>query len=350
VTPAAGDPTTKAISIRPLRFDDRAPYRRFCEATFGRDAYQGRSTYLDWLYVDNPVGRGLEDCFVATGPEGAIVGCIHRLRLPWVIQGREVTIPSLHNLMIAESFRGGAGFFMLTRAVKGETHAVIPGVTGPLAEAYVRMGYQRLDTRWYRRVLRIDRAAVQMLLHRLGDRGRRPPATARSARSSHGLAVTASPDDATAADVAAALNQNAGSGARVMHVAWSPELVQWRFFSRLGPGHVFARDELDGSFAIVSVGPRHGVTVARILAWSPVILSSGFLERLGRLAADLGANLLFAYDARPDGAQTLALGGLRPMQSTPMSFLYVRDKQALAVDLDGGGTDLGFEALPEDAA
>jgi hypothetical protein len=68
------------------------------------------------------------------------------------------------------------------------------------------------------------------------------------------------------------------------------------------------------------------------------------------MTASLGANALLAYDARPDGAQTLALAGLEPMRSAPMSFLYVRDKQLTAIDLDGGGTDLGFEALPPDTS
>ena len=348
MTRAAGPPAAKSISIRPMRSDDLGSYRGFCEALFGRDAYQGRSTYLDWLYEDNPVGRGLDDCLVATEPLGAIVGCIHRLRLPWRIDDRVAIIPSLHNLMIAEAFRGGAGFFMLTRAVKGESHALIPGVTGPLAQAYERMGYQRLDTRWYRRVVRKDRAVAQTLLHRLGRSRSGRLRSERIARSTSGLVVTASPDDATAADVAAALNKNAASGIGVAHVDWSAELVHWRFFAPRGPRHVLARDLLDGSFAIVSVGPRHGVTVARILAWSPIVLSSGFLARLGRMAVGLGASVLLAYDARPNGAETLSIAGLRPMGSPPMSFLYARDKRPLSIDLDGGGTDLGFEALPDD--
>jgi hypothetical protein len=349
VTRAAGDPAAKAISIRPLGSDDRLTYRRFCQTMFGRDSYQARSTYLDWLYNDNPTGRGLDDCLIATEPSGAVVGCIHRLRLPWLVDGRHVDIPSLHNLMIAEAFRGGAGFFMLMRAVKGESHALIPGVTGNLAEAYVRMGYQRVNTRWYRRVLRVDRAVAQMLLHRLRGRGDRPRGKL-AAPSADGLAVSVGPDDATAAEIAAALNANAGSDPHVAHVDWSRELVQWRFFATRGPRHLFARDEGDGSFAIVSVGPRHGVTVARLVAWSPVALRSRFLQRLGRMAADLGASVLLAYDARPAGAQTLATGGIAPMRSAPMSFLYARDKQPLTIDLDGGGTDLGFEALPADGA
>jgi hypothetical protein len=348
VTRAEGPPAAKAISIRPLQSDDGEPYRRFCEELFGRDAYQGRSTYLDWLYEDNPVARGLDDCLVATDPSGAIVGCIHRLRLPWQIEGRVAIIPSLHNLMIAEAFRGGAGFFMLTRAVKGESHALIPGVTGPLAQAYARMGYQRLDTRWYRRVVRTDRAVAQTLLHRLGRSRSGRLRSERIARSTSGLVVTASPDDVTVAEVAAALNENAGSGIGVAHVDWSAELVQWRFFAPRGPRHVLARDLVDGAFAIVSVGPRHGVTVARILAWSPIVLSSGFLARLGRMAVGLGASVLLAYDARPNGAETLSIAGLQPMRSPPMSFLYSRDKRPLTIDLDGGGTDLGFEALPDD--
>ena len=331
-----------------MRSDDLGSYRGFCEELFGRDAYQGRSTYLDWLYEDNPVGRGLDDCLVATEPLGAIVGCIHRLRLPWRIDDRVAIIPSLHNLMIAEAFRGGAGFFMLTRAVKGESHALIPGVTGPLAQAYERMGYQRLDTRWYRRVVRKDRAVAQTLLHRLG-RSRSDSSSKRTHR-----AIDQRPGryrESRRCDRrgrCSGAERKRGERYRRCPRRLVYRARAWRFFAQRGPRHVLARDLLDGSFAIVSVGPRHGVTVARILAWSPIVLSSGFLARLGRMAVGLGASVLLAYDARPNGAETLSIAGLRPMGSPPMSFLYARDKRPLSVDLDGGGTDLGFEALPDD--
>ena len=297
---------------------------------------------------DNPAGRSFDDCLIATEPSGRIVGCIHRLRLPWQVNGQVTSIPSLHNLMIAEPFRGGAGFFMLMRAVKAESHALVPGVTGNLAQAYVRMGYQRLETRWYRRIIRMDLAVAQQLLHRLGrgelDRRAGEPIDG----SSYQLSATAHPDAAAAGEIAAALHANAGVGSSVAHVDWSAPLVQWRFFAPRGPRHVFARDLVDGSFAVVSVGPRRGLTVARILAWSPRVLSSAFLGRLGRLAAGHGASVMLAYDARPDDAPTLAAGGWRPMHSAPMSFLYARDKRPLTVDLDGGATDLGLEALPHD--
>ena len=237
MTRAAGPSTAKSISIRPLQSDDLGPYRRFCDELFGRDAYQGRTTYLDWLYEDNPVGRGLDDCLIATEPSGAIVGCIHRLRLPWQIEGRVAVIPSLHNLMIAEAFRGGAGFFLLTRAVKGESHALIPGVTGPLAQAYVRMGYQRLDTRWYRRVVRTDRAVAQTLLHRLG---RSRPGHLRSERitgSTSGLVVTASPDDVTAAEVALQRSTKTRGAASTLPMSTGlPSSCSGAFSPREAPG------------------------------------------------------------------------------------------------------------------
>ena len=138
-----GGANPKGIAIRPLRSGDEPAYRRFCDERFGPDGYQGRSNYLQWLYIDNPAGRGFADCLLATEPSGAIVACIHRMRLSWQINAGRVDIPSLHNL-VAEPSRGGAGFFVLMAAVRGETHALIPGVVGDLAQAYARMRYQRV--------------------------------------------------------------------------------------------------------------------------------------------------------------------------------------------------------------
>ncbi len=36
------------------------------------------------------------------------------------------------------------------------------------------------------------------------------------------------------------------------------------------------------------------------------------------------------------------------MRSAHTSFLYARDKRPLTIDLDGGATDFGLEALPHD--
>ena len=335
-------------AIRPLRWEDEAAYGAFCEREFGR-TYQGRSGYLRWLYEDNPTGRGVGDALIATGPSDEVVACIHRMRLPWRVRGGTVEIPTLHNLMVAEAFRGGLGFFLLTSAVKGESHAIVPGVEGRLADAYVRMKYQPLRSRWYRRIVNPGRTAWQTALHRLArpEPTRRAPADLLTRM--HGFEVTTRPDARSIADISAALVASAatdGAGA-VARVDWTPELVAWRFFAPRGPRHVLARDLDDDALAILSIGPRHGVTVARLMAWSPVALPPSVVLRIGALARKLGAAVLLAYDVRPGETSSLSASGWAPRPEAPSSFLYARDRASLEVDLDGGGTDLGFEALPD---
>ena len=338
----------KGIIIRPYRDDDEPSYRAFCDREFGPGTYQGRRDYLQWLYVDNPSGKGFTDCLVAAQASGEIIGCIHKLRMPWQVGPKgAITMPSLHNLMVTEAFRGGTGFFLLRAAVTDESHALVPGVVGNLVQAYERMKYQKIHTRWYRRVVRFDRATWQTLMHKAGrpEPQRRVPTELN--RSMHGLRVTSRPDDESIRAIAVALApRTKGAEPFVAHVDWSAAVVKWRFFSDRGPRHVVASDEADGTFAILSLGPRHGVTVARMIAWSPTVVSASFLERIRRVAATQGAAALLAYDARPDDAASLAGAGWQPMASPPQSFVYVRDKQQLSLDLDGGATDLGLEAMP----
>jgi hypothetical protein len=334
--------------IRPLRWEDEPAYRAFCQREFG-PTHQGREGYLRWLYEDNPAGRGIGDALVAMGPSGDVIGCIHRLRLPWRVDDQAEVIPSLHNLMVAEAHRGGLGFFLLMAAVKGETHAIVPGVEGRLQEAYVRMRYQRLPSRWYRRVVDPARFGMQAVLHRVGRPEPAPRVPPNLSSAMDGFELTTSPDDRAVADVATALVANArASGAdAAAHVDWTPELVAWRFFSARGPRHVLARDVAAGTLAILSIGPRHGITVARLMAWSPTALSADVLSRLAAIAKRLGAAALLAFEVRPGGASGMAAAGWQPRTAAPGSFLYSRGRAILEVDLDGGGTDQGFEAIAD---
>jgi hypothetical protein len=338
-------------AIRPMTPDDEPAYRAFCAATYGPSAYQGRSTYLRWLYDDSPLGRGIGDALLAIEADGTVVGCVHRMRLPWRIHGEVVDVPSNHNLMIAPSHRGGAGFFVLTAGVRGEEYALVPGVVDDMAELYTRLKYQRLGARWHRRVLRADRVVVQTVANRLGRPAPERVVPDGLEATIAGLRVTSRPDDATLERIARTLiDQATVDGPDVAHVAWTGPLLRWRYFAARGPRHALIRGHDDDTFAIVSIGPRRGVTVARLLAWAPAVMERSFLGGIKRIVERLGAAALLAFDAPATPRDTLAAAGWPPMASPPLTFLYAKDKQHLPVSLDAGATDLGFEGLPPEDA
>ena len=104
---------------------------RFSERMYGAGAYQQSRRYFDWLYGGNPHSRGREDCLVALDGS-AVVGCVHRMRLPCVGATGESTLASLQNHVIEPRLRGGAGIMLGQRAVRGEAFTVSPGVGGRL--------------------------------------------------------------------------------------------------------------------------------------------------------------------------------------------------------------------------
>ncbi len=108
-----------------------AAYHRFAGAQYGAGCYQASASYLDWLYDSHEGSKGLSGFLVGViGDE--VIACIHKMYLPWTIGGQSGCIPSLHNWMVKEEYRSGTGFWLLKQSLRGETHAVIPGVLPPL--------------------------------------------------------------------------------------------------------------------------------------------------------------------------------------------------------------------------
>jgi hypothetical protein len=329
------------------------PYQEFANREWGDRCYQSSLNYIDWLYKENPCGGTLENDFLLGLHNGSVVACIHKMRLNWSVHGEIKTIPALHNLMVTEKFRHGLGFAFLMRSVMGEDHALIPGVAHYLAEAYRKLKYQQVNTCWYRKVLTPIKGGLLLGLKKFFDyngKARYFSSSDLSGMQNDSFRLSLDPSEEIVGSLVSLLNQQPGD--RVFP-HWSVEQFKWRFFHPLGPRHLLIyRPSRDGikDFIIVSLGPRNGLNVGRIVEMetSSEDHLKTLLQEAERVLKKFGGHLLliFSSDARLNGMlQQLAY---QPIKNSPETFFYHKKRKELfnIPTLNGSAGDLGFEALP----
>ncbi|MCK4774938.1 MAG: GNAT family N-acetyltransferase [Candidatus Krumholzibacteria bacterium] len=332
-------------------------YQAFAERMYGRESYQTSEAYINWLYRENPHGPDLQKDFkVGVTDNERVVGCIHKMRLPWRVAGERVDVPAVHNLMVDPKYRKGLGFMLTMASFGSERHALIPAVDGPLADAYDKLGLQPIRVEWYRRVLKPLSGALQLTSRKLLGRGGGPrwfEADDTESRCSDGCSVRVAPPKELIEQVSALTHQTHRGQTSP---EWSVELVSWRFFHPEGPRHLLVylteADELS-DFLILSLGPRRGVNVGRIVAAS--VRGASQLETLLRAGIrtlkNHGCVVLLTYCADPGLNEMFTRLGWNGMARTPRSFFYHQTKSARfeSYALMGAAGDFGFEAFcPQD--
>jgi hypothetical protein len=330
------------IAFRSLESSDLPALLAFSKEMFGNGHYQSERAYLDWLYEENPNGRGLHDAVLATA-DGKIAGIVHRMVLPCVGGGEAGILFSLQNHIVRPDLRGGAGMMLLRQATRdGITYS--PGVHGRLSEAYRRLGYVELPSFWLTRLLRPARAAIHMALRKFGRDGapgvRIDLAKVRRAVGP-GVLVTASPTPAALCALASRLGAQAEArgGCRI---AWTEEGLRWRFFSPRGPRHILV--ERGGDWAILSLGLRSGVKVSRLLETGGD--DPHFMKTILRAAKASGGAVALAHSTLPEFRDRLLASGWRSRKDPPTSF--AKGIPMLAASAAAG--DVGFEAFGAEVA
>lgn len=306
---------------------------------YGPASYQASTRYLDWLYKEHPFSQGLETCLIAVS-DGDVVGCIHRMPLPLLVDEAPVTLMSLQNHFILPELRGGAGIMLLRRAAEEHRFGFSPGVSGRLGDAYRRFGFFELPSYWLVRQISPVLAALQMARSRLGHHD---PVVSLSRRTldkcSKNVLVTDSPSDDQLADLASHMNRQ-GSDADAARVVWTADLVRWRFFSEGGPIHLLVRDLHANGWAVLSYGKRSGVTVVRLVEYA----GGGnprFMSEIVRWARRMGAAIGLAYSTRTAFRDELLASGWQSRRHAPSSFAFGTNK----LSVSGGTSDVGLEAF-----
>lgn len=319
-----------------------APYEQGCAealcafhaASYGASSYQANPDYLRWLYHENPAGADVPKGWIARGDDGGIVGCVHLMYLRGGSGGQPLHVHSLQNLVVDEKLRAGVGMLLVKRALRGADIAIFPGVAAALADVYRAIRYDEVPTFWGRRILRPVATALGMALGRLEVERKLPREVTRRLRT--GADVPAGQIEL----LARRMNERPGA-----LIGWSPELIEWRFFSKRGPRHLLYLDEAGaGGHCIVSVGIRRNARVARLIDFGDDL---PFLRSVLRDLRSCGMEVVLAFAASDADRRTLTSLGLNALPASPTSFLK-RSSRAGEIGgfrLCSAVTDIGFEGI-----
>lgn len=280
---------------------------------WGKNCYQQTEKYLDWLYTANPYKNTECPFLLVIEPQSnAVVGVIHKMRLPWLIDGQKVIVSAIHNLFVEEKYRQGCGLMLITASLKGETNVLCPGVLPPLSEAYRMLRFQEIDALRFRKFIL--------------------PLGSKKIRAQK---IT-NPSDTQISDMIRTLNNKSGN-----HILWDTEIFKWRFLQ--GPKHIFLWED-EQNFLILFRGKRKGLNIVRIIDGNIDNPDSTLWTDMLNCARSLGAVCLLGYCA-DSSLKKYFLSKIKPRRKTPLVFFYHRDKQAKEMNFNASAGDSGFEGL-----
>lgn len=326
------------IRFRAFQPSDLDAVLALSRAQYGADSYQADVRYFDWLYRANPCGRGTQDCLVAD-QDGAVVGAIHRMVLAGRGDGQDKIVLSLQNHFMTPDARSGAGLLLLKRATRDGDVAFSPGVQGRLAESYRRLDYNEITGFWFTRPLNAARVARDLVVSRLKPRRNFTVRMARLSACYPNLVLTPDPFQELLETLVAAMVEATTSN-DATHIAWTQDLVRWRYFSKGGPRHLLVHCPRSGDIAVLAFGIRRGVRVVRVMEVH-ARNGTGFIDQVLRIARSAGAGLALAFTTRPDLARAYEARGLRRRQNDTSTFV----SNDTHVSFDAAATDVGFEAF-----
>ncbi|MFZ0883291.1 MAG: hypothetical protein WAN14_07815 [Candidatus Acidiferrales bacterium] len=344
----------REIDCRGLFPAEESAYAKFARDAWGQHSRQSDPSFLDWLYKENPNTLGVERDLLVLCDGGQIVGSHHRMRIPWRLNGEAVIVPALHDLFVFESHRGQSGqdnllppgLRLMLAALEKEAHVAIFGLN-PIADTiYERMRIPKIEVFWLQNVRSRVKAGMQIAASALGWTVRARREASRDVRPSHGHEIlrTAAPTDD---DLSAALSVSATTAT---HPDWDLASFRWRFFHKLGPRNILFLARKHGDVlgrAVVSIGMRNGVAVARIvdLVFQDQDCLQGLCAEMDRSFSEIGAPLCLAVTGSTDVAQCLRRAGWEDRNKPIGARWFARRKEARPMDfsISGGAWDFGCD-------
>lgn len=330
------------------------PYLQFARQQFGERVYQANERYLCWLYKENPSpGERYSDFIIGITKEDEIIGCIHKMRLTWKVDGSYVEIPAIHNLMVAKGYRTGVGLMLIMAAFSGEEHALIPGTAMPISALYQKLRCQKIDAFWYQKVLTPIKGGLSLCLNSTFGFHVRDRyfefINLKVLNSNSSYKITTAPNHSLMNRLVAALN---GISHAQDFPYWSVEQFHWRFFHPKGPRHVVIFQDSQQSisnFVILSLGPRKGLNVGRVIAMGASSKENlaFLLEVSERIIKDLGGHvmLIFCADIKLNNMMWSLKWG-RFSRSGADCFIFHKNRHPFKSFAFGAAAgDHGFEAL-----
>jgi hypothetical protein len=345
------------VEFIPLCLATVGAYQAFARQHFGAASHQAQRNYLRWIYEEAPhAPAGLEEAKLAV-IQGRVIGCFHKMRLPWVWAGRAALVSSPHSLAVDPHFRTGVGFGLMAEAFRGESHQLLIGAGSSVTRIYEKLGARAVTSYWLRTLLNPFTVPVSAAMHRApavmdAVLARAHAALGRIPFPGKWIDVESSLGDERLSDVAETIHRNSGGRA---HIQWTPDLLRWRFFSKFGPRHLLVRLGPGGearALAIVSLGAHRSLVLARTVEWYAESERWGFwLSVVVRaLLSVAGANAWFAMTTDPRRAALWRRFGFWNVRQPPMIYELhsPRSESFGAICLGGAASDYGFDAIPFD--
>jgi len=337
-----------------------ADYLAFARVVFGPQAYQASPNYLRWLYDEAPLSRGrCRDFHLAVDPGGGVVGCIHVQRMLWRWQGAEIVVAAPQNTMVLPAHRkGGAGGLLSAQAFFGEQHVFVPGTHEAWAGGMRRLGYADLVTCWRACWLRPVAAGLRLAWSRIGRASLAwsawpdNDAVVQGHAEGYGWRMWRPREADEIVDLVAYAN-HAWQVDDAFAQWWRTEVFFWRFFHPRGPAHrvlVLEQERGIAGFAVVSLGVRHGLAVARVVDWRARDEQTlTVLLRLIRAAARrAGAHLLLVMGGESQSNLWLERSEFSAWSRRPITLIHHRERGLRGVKhsfMPSAG-DYGFESIP----
>ena len=344
-----------SVELEPYRKKYLKTYVKFAQEGWGGHCHQSSENYINWLYKENPCATSSKEGFTLALFEGKIIGCIHKMQLMWRVKKQIESIPAIHNLIVAENHRRkGCGILLLKDSFAGENHALVPGVIKGQENIYKFLKCQKINSLWYRKILTPLRGTYYLAKKRLFNYNA-PPAFFTSDNfhkirnlSSH-VKVTIQPNDDLIEKVISLLNKESPE---MISMHWDMGRFKWRFFHPLGPRHLLIYKESENEikdFLILSLGPKKGLNIARIIEVEASSLETlDLLMKMAEKATKLiGGHLLLNFSTSPRLTDLLAKLKYKLIKSSPDTFFYHKNKKAIfhSSSFNGSAGDFGFESI-----
>lgn len=311
-------------------------YEKFVNRNFGKGAYQSSQDYLNWLYFDNPYGKGYADFLIVVVNHHEVVGCIHKLRFELFDSRRKHNIGgvSIHNLMVDSKHRNGAGFLLIREVLKNEKIFIVPGAIGNLSESYKKIGSRRIYSYWGHKVFF---PKITNFVNRLVDKriSRIDIFNSFDRLSIENMEIRCHFDHRFYAN----LNKY------FPVIKFDEDYVKWRFFHGDNFKTVIINEVEMGSFLLMVVGKRKGIPISRIIftAFSDKKSGIKLTNCVLKLSADLGC--VMALVTSSDNLFESVANHLKIIRRriVPNTYLYSKLYEFEDVCIWPLISDLGFE-------
>lgn len=327
-------------------------YQEFTKNNYGLNAYQCKENYIKWLYQENPLSKEKNDFLIGINSDNEnIVGCIHKMQMEWVLNKETFRVPALHNLVVDSEYRHGIGFMLVMAAVSGEEQALMPGVENPFSSFYKTLKYQKINAFWYRKFLKPTSSGIFLLANKFLKVSAKENYfdSLNAKKINNNFIVDFSPSKDIMQQIAASLNNH---DSQTFAPLWTGEQVKWRFFHPFGPQHILVYENFNESlenFALVSMGPRRGLNIARILSLKSSSNESldALLTNVFNIVKNEGGHLIQFFSADSLINRSLISIGWNPVKHSPDTYIYHKNKSDTFENyaFTGSAGDFGFEAI-----